>query len=160
MGTCLMGADGEGGVEKKHSLLGPSCKVTFFGRNGNTQVAVYLFDDVHQRRRYSDTVTHREAEPVSLTRFVVGVLSYDDSFDLIERGKIESIEYITTCGVALVLLTFGYKELFQLSKIGRLKLRTQHIKPGGFYFRIDCHNPLSVLPCFTEKDSNSSHLLW
>ena len=125
----LMGTDGESGVEKEDSLLGPTSEVTTFGRDCGAEVTVYLLDDVHQRGRNPDTITDGEAQTVCLTWLVVGVLSYDDGFHLVEWGKVEGVEYIASSGVALVLLTLCHQEFLQLFEIGSLELRTQYFKP-------------------------------
>ncbi len=53
-----------------------------------------FFVDVLERRRDSDPILDGKAESVSLPCSMVGVLSEDDYFHLIEGGGIEGIEDI------------------------------------------------------------------
>ena len=136
--ACLVGADGEGGVEQQHPLVGPSGEVARSEGDGGAEVAVDLLDDVDQRRRHGDAVGDGEAEAHGLPGFVVGVLPEDDDLHLVERRVVEGVEYLAARRIAGVLLPFGDEELLELGEVGRLKLRLQHGIPTGVYFY--CHD--------------------
>ena len=89
----------ECGIQQQYSLLCPSCKVAGVW-DRRAEVELYLLEDVLQRwwKRYA--VAHREAQSVSLSRFVIRVLSDDDHFHLVERTQVEGVEDKVSWGIA------------------------------------------------------------
>lgn len=129
----LVGTDGECGVEEQDALVGPAGE----GAGGEgylrAEVAVDLFDDVDQRGWNGDALRHREAESHGLSRLVIGILTEDDGFDLVERRAVEGVEYLVAGRITGVLLPLGNEEVLELGEVGRLKLRPQHFMPTGVY---------------------------
>ena len=133
--ACLVGADGEGGVEKKHPLVGPVGEIARGERDVGAEVAVDFLNDIDEGGRHWDPCGDGEAETVCLAGFVVGVLSEDDHFHLVEGGMVECGKDVAPLGVAYILLPFGNEECLELFEIGSLKLRLEYGKPGRVDFR-------------------------
>ena len=73
---------------------------------------------------------------MSLSRFMIGVLSDDDHLYMVERTQIKGIEYETSwriAGTSSILLSHRLGELFE---IRFLKLTLQVFLPCGFYLDI------------------------
>lgn len=134
----LVGADGEGGVEQQHALVGPGGEVAAGGGEGGAEVGVDFGDDVFERRRHGDAMRHREAEAHGLAGLMVGVLAEDDHADTVERGAVEGGKYLAARGIAGVLAAFLHQEFLQLGEVGRFELRAEDFVPAGVY--LDCHN--------------------
>ena len=134
-----MGTHGERGVEQQHALAGPPREVAVL-RHGHAKVIANLAEDVLQRRGEGHAGLHGEAQPMGLSRLMVGVLADDDHLHLVEGTEVEGIEDETGRRVAahgLVLLTHG---LGQLCEIGLLKLALQLSLPRLFYLYIHYFN--------------------
>ena len=83
-----VGPHRQGGVQEQDPLLGPAFQVPV-GRGRNAQVVVEFLEDVDEGRRRVDSVGHREAEPVGLSRIVIRVLPDDDRLYLAHRAKVQ-----------------------------------------------------------------------
>ena len=77
VGIGRAGPHGEYGVEQQHPLLCPIHQAAV-GRGQNAQIIPQLLVDVHQRRRDRLPLLHRKAEPLGLSRPVIGVLPQYD----------------------------------------------------------------------------------
>lgn len=129
--ACLMGAYCEGGVEQENPLTGPPCQLPTGVGDMRVEVGIDFLDDVDQRGRDSDPLGDRKAETLRLSRLVVGVLSEDDDFHLVERRVVEGGKDLAAGRVTDILLAFRYKKTLQLCEIGCLELRSEDFKPGG-----------------------------
>ena len=134
--TSLMRPHRQRGVQKQYPLIRPTRQVATGQRYLRPQVAVYLFDDIHQRRRNHHPCRHRETESMCLAGLVVWVLTQYHHLHLVERRAVECGKDVAPFRVAHILLPFGHQKFFQLGKVGSLKLRPQHLKPRGFYLGI------------------------
>lgn len=123
VGTGLMGSHGERGVEQQHPLVGPACEIARGGGYLRAEVIVDFFDDVDQRGRYGNSLRYGETEAMGLPRLVVGVLTEDDHFHLVEGSVVESGEDVGAFGVADVSLPLFNKKRLQFGKIGGVELR-------------------------------------
>jgi len=133
MRTCLMLAHGEGGVEQKHTLLGPTGEVAT-GGNGGTSVVLYLLEDVEQRRGKRHSVVDRETQSMGLTWLMIGILSQKDYLQLLEWTEIEGIENQTGGRIALVLAILLPDERHKLSEVRLVELALQPSFPALLYF--------------------------
>ena len=127
-----VGTHGERGVEQQHALPGPAREVAVRW-NWRSQIVVYLLEYVDERWWHQHTVGHRETQSHGLSGFMVGVLSEDDHFHLVERAQAEGIEDTLSgriTGVLLVLLPHGIDEA---GKIRLVKLCTYILLPRFFY---------------------------
>ena len=150
--ACLMGADGEGGVQQKYTLIGPTGKVSAFGY-GDAQVVLNFLEDVLEGRREGYSVVHREAKAMRLSRPVIRVLPDDDYLGLVERTEVEGIEYQFSRWEYLCGLVFAPNEVREPDEIVLLELRLQLSFPGFFYLYIhDASAQISGIP-------HSSHSL-
>ena len=91
VGAGCMSAYCQGGIEHQYTLFRPTCQVAA-GRYGLAQVSLYFLENVLQGGREGNPVVYREAQSVSLSRTVIGVLSDDDHFHPVKRTEVESIE--------------------------------------------------------------------
>ena len=89
--TCLMGTDGERGIEQEHPLVGPTGEVSA-RRDVDAQVALDFLEDVLKGRREGHAVVHGETESVCLSGTVVRVLPNNHHLSLMERTEVEGIE--------------------------------------------------------------------
>lgn len=155
MRCSLMRTYGKCGIEQQHPLLRPTGEVAARW-NGDAEVALYLFEDVLQRRGKRNAVVHREAKPVSLTGFVVGVLSENDYLYLLERAAVECGENLFTRrinGVCGILLVYEPGELFEVTLV---EFGLQPLFPTFFY--TDIHNFLKTfLSLSLCKATNNSY---
>ena len=152
-----MGTDCQRGVEQQDTLFGPTCQIATL-RNGRPQVLLYFFEDVLQGGRKLYAVLHREAKPMRLTWFMVGVLTNDNHLHLVEGTEVESIENLGTwwiTGRRGVLLTHGASELLE---VGLLKLLLQVFLPSGFYLYIHSMLFNQVISTASQWLDNALHL--
>ena len=147
MAVGLMGPDGQRGVEQQYTLFSPARQVAreWYGR---AEVLLNFLEDVLQRGRKLDAVLHREAESVSLTRLMVGILSDDDHLDLVEGTKVEGVEDERTWRIACRRPIFLTDSSSELSEVRFVELTLQVRFPRGFYLYI--HN-LSQFCCKDRK---------
>ena len=122
------------GVEKQNSLIRPSSQIPTSQRYVKSQVAVYLLDDIHQRRRHLHSLRDTEAESMRLPRLMIRVLSQNHHLHLVERGAVEGGEDVATLRIAGVLGSLLDKEFLELGKVWRLKLRFEDLQPRLLYF--------------------------
>ena len=128
VGTRLVGADGERGVEEQNALLRPAAQTAALGRAA-AGVGLYFLKDVLQRGRQLHSVFYREAQPLGLSRLVVGVLAYYHHFHAFERAKVESVEYLPPGRVARPGAVFPAHEVGETGEIGRGKLFFEPLAP-------------------------------
>lgn len=74
MGSGLLFAHGERGIEQQCPVVRPLTKVTR-AWDGSSKVVLHFLEDVLERGRVSHPIIHREAKPVGLTLAVIGVLT-------------------------------------------------------------------------------------
>lgn len=106
MRTSLMFADGECGVEHQHALLCPASQVAVLG-HGLAGVGLQFLEDVAERRGNPNSVGHREAQSLSLSGLMIGVLSQHDHFYLLKGTYAKCREYVIGIGIAHVAGIFG-----------------------------------------------------
>ena len=90
-----------------------------------------LFIDVAQRRRQAHAFGHGEAEPLSLSGLVVGVLSDEHHLDPFERAEMEGPENMVGRGIAGVGGIFLNDERVQRLEVGPAHLVVEHLRPVG-----------------------------
>ena len=106
-----MSLDGKYGIEQEYTLLCP-CLQTPRSRNGELNVCVQFFVDVHQGRWWINAILDRETQSMCLARPVVWVLSDNDHFYLVKWCGIECIEdqrswWINHLPSSLALINFA-----------------------------------------------------
>ena len=135
MAVGSMGTDGQRGVEQQDTLFRPPRQVSRH-RHGRPQVISNLLEDVLQRRREGDAFLNREAQPMSLSGLMIGILANDDHLHLVERTEVEGVEDEAGRRVArrlLVLLSDGGRQLLE---VRLLELRLQLRLPCGFHLYV------------------------
>ena len=141
-----MGPHTQTGVQEEDALSGPSGEIARRGHRG-ARLALHLLEDVAQRGRKIDAFGHREAEPVGLSRPVIGILPQDDHLDAVEGRLAEGVENqrpgrITgTCGI------FRLDERDEAVEIGLLKLPLEPLRPTLFYVYPMRHLPVISFGC-------------
>lgn len=126
--------DRHGRVEQQHPLLGPALQVTMTG-DGDIQVALQFFVDVHQRRRRRHPWLHRETQAVGLAGAVIGILAENHHFHLLQRRGVQRIEDHRPRRVDLFAgSVFLAQEFAQLVHVGLVELGAQSSLPTGFEF--------------------------
>lgn len=118
----LMGAHCERGVEEEHPLVGPAREGAAGEGYVQTQVGVYLLEDIHQRRRTRHPLRHGETESVRLAVVVVGILAQNHHLDLVKRGVPESREDVLARRETLVLAAFLDQKILEPCEILRLEI--------------------------------------
>lgn len=135
----LVGTHRQYGIEQQHALLGPTVEVAACGYGG-AGIVVHLLEDVLQRGRKGHAVAHREAQTVGLTLAVIGILAYDDHFQIVESTLVECTEYVTplreyaVCGILLA------NESHQVGEIGFIELLAYDCLPVFGYAYIHTGN--------------------
>lgn len=128
----FVGADGERGVEEKDALLGPVRKITMPG-NGHTDVLVQLLEDIDEGWGWRNGFLDGEAETVGLAGTMVRVLSQQNDLDLIERGRIESVEDEAAGGIDRPAAhPFVFEQGGDLAEIGFVEFLTEDLFPAFF----------------------------
>ena len=135
--ACLVGTNRKGGIEQQYALVGPTGEVSA-GRDGGTQVGLYLLEDVLQGGWKSYSIVHRKAKAMRLTGTVIGVLANDDYLRLVEWAEVEGIEYQLARRVDGGSPVFGAHKVGEADEIVLLKFRCQVLLPAFFY--LDVHN--------------------
>ena len=128
MACRLMGSDGQRGIEQEHTLLCPSRKIAGEGHR-LAQVQFYLLEDIDQRRGKSDTIVDGEAKTMSLSRFVIRVLTDNNHLHLMERAEVESIEYQFSRRITRSLGILLTHEVGELQEIRFVKFCLQILSP-------------------------------
>ena len=131
MAASLMGTHGERGVEKEHSLLGPTGEIARLG-DGDAQVALYLLEDVDQRGGKCHSIVDGEAEAMGLAGAMIGVLPDDDDLHTVERTKVERIEDEPSGGKDGALSIFLTNKFGEAHEIVFLKFGGQLLFPAFF----------------------------
>ena len=135
MACRLVGPHRQRGVQEQDALVGPAFQVPVL-RWSNAKVVVEFLEDVDEGGRRVDSVGHREAEPVSLSRIVVGVLPDDDGLYLVHRAKVQSRKDFRPWRVYHVVFRLLLQEGFlYFLEIGLLELVAQEFQPG--FFQLD-----------------------
>lgn len=91
MRTRLMRPHSQRGIEQQYALLSPAGQIAR-SRNVGSYVILDFLEDIHQRRRKRNTVVHRKAKTMGLSRSVIRILPDNNYLHFIEGAKIESIE--------------------------------------------------------------------
>jgi hypothetical protein len=91
MGTGAAFLDREHGVQQQHALPRPRQQAAVV-RTRDADVALQFLEDVVQRRRHGNARLHGEAQPVRLSRTVVGILAEHHDLDVVERRGVERTE--------------------------------------------------------------------
>gem|GEM_PF-289536 len=128
-------ADGQGGVEQQHALVGPTREVAARGAR-SAEVVGDLFEDVLKRGGKGRAVLHREAEPVGLAGFVVGVLTDDDHLDAVEGTVRKGVEDVRPGGIDRRLAVLLTHEIGQFYEIVFLKFAGQTCLPARLHFYV------------------------
>ena len=128
----FVGFDGEGCVEKQHSLLRPAAKITR-RRNRRTEVTVDLLIYIRERRGYLHAFGHRERESHGLSGLVIGVLTDDDDTHLVKGTRVKGVKNKTSRRKTAAGLILGTHILSEEFEIGFVKLRLQYALPRWFY---------------------------
>ena len=168
--VCHMGTNGQRGIEQQNALFCPTCQIT---RRGNrcTKILLYLLEDILQRGWKLYSILHGETQPMSLSWFVIGVLSDDNHLHLIERTQIKGVEDELARRIAGAGSIFLSHRLGELFEIRLLKLTLQVFLPCGFYLDIHmlysnfwiscstslmvCERPMMLLPRSIRKNSGT-----
>ena len=112
----LMSANGKRCIKQQYALLGPTGKIARCG-DRRTKVGLNLLEDILQRGRKLDTVLNRETQSVGLSWLMIGVLTDNHHFHLVERTQVKGIEYQFAWGIARVLLILGSNRIGEPDKI-------------------------------------------
>ena len=75
----------EYGIEEEYTLACPVAEITI--RSLDTKIALELFVDISEARRQYLILTNTKSKSICNSWSVIGVLSENDNFDLIERGE-------------------------------------------------------------------------
>lgn len=124
MGSGLVLAHGEGGIEQEHALGSPSSQTSARG-HGYAEILLYLLEDIDQRRRKGNAVCHGEAQAFGLSRLMIGVLSDDHHLHLVERAEVEGVEDKTGRRIDDTVCVFAPDKIGQFLEIGFVKLPLQ-----------------------------------
>ncbi len=134
----FVGADSERSVEQENALLGPVGKVAMVGY-GHTDVLMQFFKDVAEGWRRRDGFLDGKAKAVGLAGAMVGVLSQQDDFDLIERGGVEGVEDEAAGRIdRSVAHLFVFEQGGDLAEIGFAKFGAEEFFPA--FFDLDVHS--------------------
>ena len=147
-------ADGQHGVQEQYSLLGPAVEVARRGR-GRPSVVGDLLEDILQRGRERHAVAYREAEPVGLSGTVVGVLTDDDHFQLVERAFVEGAEDVAAARIDAPRGVFLPYELREVGEVGFFEFGSEQLFPVGGDLYIHVARWLKWCKC-SKKSANSS----
>jgi hypothetical protein len=131
MAEGLMLTHTKASVQQKDTLLCPSCQVAALG-NRRPRLSLYLLKDILKRRRELHTVVHTEAKPMSLTGFMVRILSQDNHPHLVKRRSIESVEDKPSRGVTNAGAILRANEPCQFLKVWLLKFFIKTSLPALF----------------------------
>ena len=92
MTTCHTGLNGQRSVEQQDALIGPMREVSIPPAVIKMKFFAKFLVDVDQRRWHLHPRLNGKAQTMSLTRFVIGILSKNDDLHLIKRCTIECLE--------------------------------------------------------------------
>lgn len=132
----LMSANGKRCIQQQHALLGPTGEIARCG-DRCTKVGLNLLEDILQRGRKLDTVLNRETQSVCLSWLVIGVLTDNHHFHLVERTQVKGIKYQFAWGIARSSLILLSHSLSKLRKVRLFKLATKVSLPRFLY--LYCH---------------------
>ena len=135
VGVGFMGAHSQDRVEKQYALLRPWCKIPVV-RNRASEIAVQLLIDVDQRRGYTDSLVHGEAQTVGLTFPMVGILPENDYLHFLERREIEGVEDIVTRRIDHMRSVFMDHRLIKLCIVRLAEFRLE----SRFPFTCNSHD--------------------
>lgn len=132
------GLDGECSVEQEDALVGPMGEIAL----PSVKRAAGVFElqflvDIDQRRRWLNALLHRKTQTVGLARAVVGILSEDDHFHLVERRAIECLEDKTPGRIANGIPVGLAYEAGQNLEVGHRELGRECLFPG--WLDLDFH---------------------
>lgn len=121
----LVGPHRQGGVQEQDALVGPAFQVPML-RGRNAKVVVEFLENVDEGGGRVDSVGHREAESVGLSRIVIRVLPDDDGLYLVYRAKVQSRKDFRPWRVYHVVFRLLLQEGFlYFLEIGLLELVAQ-----------------------------------
>ncbi len=145
---------GERSVEQQDALVGPCAEVAAVGQGRGTshrpwigtrhhhgrlsELAHQFLVDVEQRRREGNARLHREAQAMSLPRFVIGILSEDDNLHLVERRAVEGFEDEASGRIARRGLVGTAHEVGKYLKIRAVELWLKLLAPR--FLNLDLHS--------------------
>ena len=92
-------------------------------RHRLAQVLLYFLIDIDEGGGHGDAFRHREAKSHGLPRLVIGVLTDDDHFHLVERTKVEGIEDEPARRIARITAILLAHQMGETGEIVFLKLR-------------------------------------
>ena len=133
--ACLMGTDGECGIEQEHPLVGPTGEVSA-RRDVDAQVALDFLEDVLKGRREGHALVHGETESVCLSGTVVRVLSDNHHFGLMERTEIEGVEDEFSRRIDGCRAVFCTHKISETDEIVLFKFGGKLLFPTFFYLYI------------------------
>jgi len=105
-------------------LLGPRFEIAA-SSSLLSQIRFQLFVDVDEGGGQGDTIGNREGKSVGLAGAVIGVLTENDHFDLVDRDAIEGVENKPGERIDGAVFVFLFDELGQVGKIRLIKLILQ-----------------------------------
>lgn len=120
VGAGLMGANGEGGVEEKHPLLGPTLEVAGLGEI-KAEIGFYFFVDIDKGGGESNAVGYGKGEAVSLAGAVIWILAEDDNLNFINGETVQGIKNKFRGRVNRAVFIFLFNKLGEVFKIGLIK---------------------------------------
>ena len=139
----LVSTDRENRVQQQHPLRGPVAEISV-GWDRYSQVLVKLLKDVSERRRRGRGGLDREAQTMSLTRPVVGVLPQDHDSHRRKGGGIKRIEDLCAWRKNPVPTLLLDKEGLELRHIGRGKSVLELRQPRGLQLDRGCRHGRSL----------------
>ena len=133
VGCSLTAAHSQYRIQQQHTLTGPFLKIRI-SAHPDAEIRLYLLEYVLQGRRCRHTFRHGKRESVCLSRSVIRILSKDDYLHLIQRRKVESLEYLASgreypLSLSLLLM----QETHQRFKIRFPEFTRQRVLPTAFY---------------------------
>ena len=93
-----------------------------------------LLEDIFKGCRNSHTIGDGKTNTVILSWSRIGILTENDDFHFVEGTAVENLEEMFAFGKYMVMLVFGFDELYEVCKIGFVKFFLEYLSPTFFYF--------------------------
>lgn len=135
-------------IKEQHTLVSPLLQAPVLGPREPRNILLELAEDVEQRWRREDTVLHREAHAMGLSRSVVGVLSNDDNSRPREGRVVEGGEDLLRGRVHCTCVAFSGNEFCKGGPEGFVEGGGEGFPPGGLQRRAE--------PCFGRTVSRGA----